>query len=204
MTQVEKGALMAKRRRSHRKTQNRVQILAMILAGGGLLILGVVAILVLPRFNANAGSDSEPSAIPVQVNFAAPQLSLTDLQGKPVSLADYRGQVILINNWATWCPPCKAEMPTLKAYYEAHRNNNFTIIAIEAGEPVAEVTNFVSQYGLTFPVWPDPTNKSLAAFQNQGLPNSYVVDRTGTVRLAWTGAISRAMLEKYVTPLLEN
>jgi len=176
----------------------------MMLAGGGLLILGVVALLVLPKLNAGASSDSSLSAVPVQVNFASPDLSLTDLQGKQVSLADYRGQVILINNWATWCPPCKAEMPTLKEYYEAHRNKNFTIIAIEAGEPVAEVTNFVNQYGLPFPVWPDPANKSLDAFRNQNLPNSYVIDRTGTVRLAWTGAISREMLEKYVTPLLEN
>jgi cytochrome c biogenesis protein CcmG/thiol:disulfide interchange protein DsbE len=196
---------MARRRRSHNKAQSRLQIIAMMLAGGGLLILGVVALLVLPKLNAGASSESSlPSAVPVQVNFASPDLSMTDLQGKPVSLADYRGQVILINNWATWCPPCKAEMPTLKEYYEAHQNKNFTIIAIEAGEPAAEVTNFVNQYGLPFPVWPDPANKSLDAFRNQNLPNSYVVDRGGTVRLAWTGAISREMLEKYVTPLLEN
>ena len=109
-----------------------------------------------------------------------------------------------MNNWATWCPPCKAEMPTLQAYFEAHQAKGFTIIAIEGGEPVSEVADFVRQYGLSFPVWPDVNGKSMDAFRNLNLPNSYLIDREGTVRLAWTGAISRSILEEYVTPLLED
>jgi peroxiredoxin len=124
--------------------------------------------------------------------------------GNPVSLSQFSGQVMLVNNWAIWCPPCKAEMPVLQTYYDDHKERGFTIIAIEAGEPVADVQAFTKQYGLTFPVWPDPSTKALVAFRNSSLPSSYVIDRSGQVRYTWTGAISRDMLEKYVTPLMEE
>ena len=138
------------------------------------------------------------------VNYPAPELSLTDLQGKAVSLADFRGRVVLVNNWATWCPPCKAEMPTLQAYYEDHQEQGFDTVAIEAGEPAEEVAAFAREFRLSFPVWPDPDFVSQTSFKNDALPSSYVIDRQGQVRLAWVGPINRELLEQYVTPLLEE
>ncbi len=179
-------------------------MVALALIGAGLIILGAAAYIYLPEPNAAAVTSEVNSAMPLNVSYAAPELSLTDLQGSPVALADYRGTVVLVNNWATWCPPCKAEMPTLQAYYEKHQGQGFTIIAIEAGDPLAEVVNFIAEYGLTFPVWPDAAMKSISAFRNPGLPSSYVIDRSGTVRLAWAGAVSEEMLEEYVTPLLKE
>jgi cytochrome c biogenesis protein CcmG/thiol:disulfide interchange protein DsbE len=88
------------------------------------------------------------------------------------------------------------------AYYNEHKTEGFTIIAVEAGDPVDAVAPFVQSYNLEFPVWLDPNGASLRAFGNGSLPNSYVIDRSGTVRYAWTGEINKAMLEKYVTPLL--
>jgi peroxiredoxin len=164
----------------------------------------VGALLALPRLDSAARAGDSLSAVPAAVNYPAPDLALLDLQGAPVSLEDYRGSVVLVNNWATWCPPCKEEMPTLQAYFDEHRSQGFTIIAIEAGEPPDEVQAFVQDFGLTFPVWPDPTLQATAAFRNPGLPTSYVIDRQGAVRLAWAGAINRQMLEKHVTPLLEE
>jgi peroxiredoxin len=187
-----------------RKRSNQSQVLALALIGGGLLLLGTAALVLLPRPDTNAGTEALGLVIPAEVNFPAPHLELTDLQGAPVSLADFSGQVVLLNNWATWCPPCKAEMPTLQAYYEDYQAQGFTIVAIEAGEPRAEVADFVRSYGLTFPVWPDPTQMALSAFRNDALPSTYVIDRDGAIRLTWNGAITRQALEKYVTPLLEN
>lgn len=195
---------MVKQRRKQKIQKRRNNPLALLLMGSGLLILGMVAMALLSKPAKTAEAGDVRSAIPVEVNYPAPKLSLTDLEDKPVSLEDYRGTVVLVNNWATWCPPCKAEMPILQAYYEKHRKKGFTIIAIESGDPVPEVKKFVQDYGLTFPVWADLTMKSIAAFRNPGLPSSYVIDREGTVRLAWSGAISREVLEKYVTPLLEE
>jgi cytochrome c biogenesis protein CcmG, thiol:disulfide interchange protein DsbE len=182
----------------------RAALLPPLLVGVGLLILGLAAFIILPKPGSTTGNKDEIFAVPIAVEFSAPSLSLIDLQGNQVGLEDYRGQVILVNNWATWCPPCKAEMPTFEAFYQEHKEKGFTIVAIEAGQSQAEVVNFVNSYKLSFPVWLDAHNKALDAFRNQRLPNSYLIDRDGTVRLAWTGAISRQMLDKYVTLFLED
>jgi cytochrome c biogenesis protein CcmG, thiol:disulfide interchange protein DsbE len=95
-------------------------------------------------------------------------------------------------------------MPALQAFYDAHKDDGFVLIAIDAGDPFNDVEDFVHTYGLSFPVWLDPENQTLKAFKNYGLPNSYVIDKDGVVQLAWTGAISDTMLEKYVAPLLQE
>jgi len=183
-------------------------ILPIALIGAGLILLGVVAIILLARPGGTAGSTrltgSSPSAAPITVNFPAPELKLTDLKGNPVSLADQKGQWVLVNNWATWCPPCKAEMPTLQAFYDDHRDQNFMLIAIEAGEPVAQVAEYVEKNDLQITVWPDPEQKVYDAFKNISLPTSWLIDPLGQIRLTWVGAIDRETLEKYVTPLLEE
>jgi cytochrome c biogenesis protein CcmG/thiol:disulfide interchange protein DsbE len=192
------------RKKQHRRRQDNSALMAM---GVGLILIGIALFLFWPASKNDAAAQStsgEQSVAPAAVSFPAPQLSLKSVDGKNESLADYRQKVLLVNNWATWCPPCKAEMPTLEAYYEAHAVDGFMIVAIEAGEPQDTVSQFVQSYSLKFHVWLDPDNASLSAFRNQNLPNSYVIDRTGTVRYTWTGEISRAMLEKYVTPLLSQ
>lgn len=167
----------------------------------GLALIGAAVVtLATPKSESQAADLS--SVVPIEVHFVAPELSLQNLHGITESLSDYREDVVLVNNWATWCPPCKAEMPTLSAYYNEHSREGFTLIAIDAGEPVEEVSQFAQSYGLKFAVWLDPNGEALRAFGNGSLPNSYVIDRTGTVRYAWTGEINRTMLEKYVTPLL--
>ncbi len=171
----------------------------------GLFLIGFAFMaMVKPKAANNAASDegTSSSVVPFPVNYAAPELSLQNINGETEALADYRDKVVLVNNWATWCPPCKAEMPTLVAYHNAHIADGFTVIAVEAGEPADLVSQFADSFQMTFPVWLDPNGKSLRAFGNGTLPNSYVIDRTGTVRYAWTGEISQAMLEKYVTPLI--
>jgi peroxiredoxin len=95
-------------------------------------------------------------------------------------------------------------MPTLEAYYRAHAAEGFAVVAVDVGDPAAEVEHFVQAMDLTFPVWLDPQLAALAAFKYPGLPSSYVIDRAGTVRLAWTGAISQEMLDRHLTPLLES
>src|SRR5512140_2451936 len=176
----------------------------LLLATLGVAVLGGVGLYMLAIQHAGtAGQPTDFAAIPVAVNYAAPALSLTDLQGAAHSLADYRGQVVLVNLWATWCPPCQAEMPVLQRYFEQHRTDGFTVIAIEDGEPKSDVAAFIEQRSLTFPVWLDPQHQATDhAFKTQNLPTSFVIDRLGKVRLAWLGAIDKANLEKYVTPLI--
>jgi peroxiredoxin len=170
-----------------------------VLAGIGLVI---VALLLLPQKQGSPTTTESFSSVPAEVNFPAPELTLQNLNGETQSLSDFHGQVVLVNNWATWCPPCKAELPTLVSFYNDNAASGFVIIGIEGGEPADEVAPFVEKYQITYPIWLDPKNLSGQAFHNSALPNSYVIDRGGTVRLAWTGQISREMLDQYVLPLL--
>lgn len=189
---------------------NRKQNIFLMLVGSGLVLIAIAAFFTLRSaqgvFEA-APADAQianAQAVPIVVHFSAPDIRLTDLQGQPVAFSDYKGQVILYNAWATWCPPCKEEMPVLEAYYQLHKQDGFVVIAIEDGEPVDEVAAYVKEKDLTFPVWPDPKWVATEAFGINHLPTSYVIDRAGMARLTWVGAITREALEQYVTPLLKE
>jgi thiol-disulfide isomerase/thioredoxin len=172
------------------------------------IFLGLGSILIVASMYfvlRNLTVPTDLSAVPVQVNFPTPELTLKDIQGVSHSLQDYHGQVVLVNLWATWCPPCKQEMPTLQAFYDKHKEDGFVIIAINDGDPTADVLQFVKDYGLTFPVWLDPTYVATErAFNAPNLPTSFVIARDGTIRLSWIGAISSRMLDKYVAPLIRE
>ncbi len=187
------------RKKSRKRASGSVSFLVI----GAVFLIGAAAIIALSANNDKKRQNNDAYILPpASLNVPAPNLTLTDLQGNTVSLSDYLGKVVLVNNWATWCPPCLAEIPELQAYYNDHSDENFVLIGIEAGEPVSEVAAFVKSHGLTYPIWPDPQTKAVAAFRNGNLPSSYVIDASGTIRYAWSGQINQPTLEKYVTPLL--
>ena len=175
------------------------KLLPFLLLGLGLILIAVSVYFILR----GPSPQTDLSVVPARVNFPAPELTLTDIQGISRSLADYRGQVVLVNLWATWCVPCKEEMPVLQTFYEDYRDRGFVVIAINDGDLAADVRVFVNDYELTFPVWLDPTYIATEeAFHTLNLPASFVIDRQGTIQLAWVGRISSKMLEQYVTPLI--
>ncbi|MGZ9236181.1 MAG: peroxiredoxin family protein [Anaerolineales bacterium] len=169
-----------------------------------LLILGVALIATSAYFIVqDIPAQTDVLTVPVKVNYPAPTLTLLDTQGISRSLTDYRGQVVLVNLWATWCPPCKDEMPAFQSFYEKYRDRGFVVIAVNDGDPAADVLQFVEDYRLTFPVWLDPTYIATEqAFKTLNLPSSFVIDRTGTVQLQWVGGVTLKTLEKYISPLI--
>jgi thiol-disulfide isomerase/thioredoxin len=175
---------------------------AMTMIGVGLVILGLLSFVYLDSSNSQAAAESDFSTIPVDVDYAAPDLQLHDINGSAVSLDMYRGKVVLVNLWATWCPPCKAEMPTLQSFYQEYKDTGFTIIAIDDGETIDLVKPFVGEYGLTFQIWLDEGYVTEKTFGTTNLPSSWVIDRAGKVRLSWVGAVSSRMLEKYVPAII--
>jgi len=198
---------MAKYTKNQRRQSKGKSPLPLILIGVGLIAIAVAFVFLIPKkddVTSAAASGEIPASIPGQMDYPAPKLTLTNMQDQTVSLADYRGQWLLVNNWATWCPPCRAEMPELNAYYEAHKDEGFVLVAISSGDTKAQIADFAQEYGLSIPMWQDPTSASLRAFHMDYLPSSFVIDPSGTVRLAWTGAVSRETLEEYVTPLLQQ
>lgn len=178
------------------------RLIAMTMIGFGFLALGISFILLTDPYT--LASKQDFSTVPVQVDFPAPELNLTTLNGEPAALSDYLGRVVLVNLWATWCPPCREEMPTLQAFYEKYQSDGFVLIAIDQGETSELVVPFVKEFGLTFPVWLDIDSEAGIAFQTMNLPSSYVIDRNGRVRLMWIGGISKRNLEKYVPDVIKE
>jgi len=183
------------------ESPSRVRILAMMMVGIGLLATGAMFVMLLDQRDASA---QDFSAVPAKVNFPAPELNLQDLSGEQVALSDYRGSVVLVNLWATWCPPCREEMPTLQTFYEKYKEYGFVLIAIDQEETSDVVQPFVEEFGLTFPIWLDLDYLAQQQFHTANLPSSYVVDREGVVRLMWIGGISKKNLEKFVPDIIRE
>ncbi len=129
--------------------------------------------------------------LPVEVGSAAPEVHATDLRGNPVKLSELRGQVVLLNIWATWCGPCRQEMPSMERLYTQLRGEGLRIIAvsIDAGEGQVDpdghaggdVAGFVSDFGLTFDIWRDPSAQIGRDYRTTGVPESFLVDRDGRI-----------------------
>ncbi|HKT33339.1 MAG TPA: TlpA family protein disulfide reductase [Nitrospira sp.] len=121
------------------------------------------------------------SRVPV-VGTPAEDFQLVDLKGRTQSLNDYRGKVVLLNFWATWCKPCTTEMPAMQATYDKLADKGFVVLAINELEDEAKVREHIKQYGHTFPVLMDRDNKVANQFGVYGLPVSFFIDQRGVVR----------------------
>lgn len=106
--------------------------------------------------------------------------TLSDLQGKAWHLADLRGKVVLVNFWATWCPPCRKEMPDLQALYDKYKEQGFVVLSI-SDEATANVVPFIKERNISYPVLLDPGRKVNELYQVEGIPKSFVYDREGNL-----------------------
>ena len=132
----------------------------------------------------------------------APDLRLESLDGRQVSLADYAGQVVLLNFWATWCPPCKEEIPAIERAYVAHRDEGFMVLGINEGEALEIVQTFASELGITYPVLIDKRGDVAAQYRRRGLPLTLIVGRDGVIQVRHEGYLTAGQLDKYLSGLL--
>jgi peroxiredoxin len=126
-----------------------------------------------PQFAAAMAKLEQDDARRQKVDF-----TLTDLQGKSWRLSDLHGQVVLVNFWATWCPPCRKEMPDLQELYDKFKDQGFVVLAI-SDEEAAKVAPFIAERKISYPVVLDPGRKVNDLFETEGIPKSYVYDRSG-------------------------
>ena len=116
------------------------------------------------------------------VGTTAEDFRLVDLEGKQQSLSQYRGKVVLVNFWATWCKPCTTEMPAMQSIYDRLHDKGFVVLAINELEDDAKVREHIKQHGHTFPVLMDRDNKVANQFGVFGLPVSVFIDERGVVQ----------------------
>lgn len=175
--------------------RKRKETISKILIGFGLvIILAVLFVLV---------GNKPVNVRPPVIGQPMSNISLKSLDGKQVNLADYKGKPVLINTWATWCPPCKAEMPAIEAFYQAHKGEGFTVLAINDGESQSQVQGFITQRKFTFPVLLDPNMAVLNGMGIDSFPTSILVGRDGIVKGIHIGMFTEDQLNQEVGAILK-
>jgi peroxiredoxin len=132
----------------------------------------------------------------------ARDFTLESLDGTRVFLSDYRGQVVLVNFWATWCPPCQEEIPDLEAAYQAHRHDGLVILGIDVEEPAPLIESFLDDVEMTYPILLDQTAKVYREYRAPGLPMTLVLDREGVIQVRHPGYLSAEQLAGYLDQVL--
>lgn len=137
----------------------------------------------------------------VEQGYTAPDFELKDIEGQPVRLSDYQGQVVVINFWAIWCGYCRTEMPVLQAAYDRYQDSGFVVLAVDIMDRKNSVIEYVREAGLTFPVLLDDRGEVSSQYQVRGLPTSFFVDRNGVIQETHIGPIDEAGMEDILAQL---
>jgi cytochrome c biogenesis protein CcmG/thiol:disulfide interchange protein DsbE len=135
---------------------------------------------------------------------ATPEISLPTLDGRTFRLSEQLGKPVIVNFWATWCPPCRTELPAFEEVYKNHRNEGLVIVGVDIAEPQDVVTKFVADMGLTFHIALDSDGEALALYRVQGLPTTLFIGRDGTIRdMTVGGPLTKAAIESKVIDLMK-
>ncbi len=159
-------------------------------------------------------ASSEPTEIPElgtavskiapEIGAQAPDFALRDLRGNEVRLSEYRGRTVLLTFWATWCGPCRLEMPAFEDRYQELKGDNFIVLGVNYDEPVEDVRAFGDELGLSFPLLLDPGGSVQRLYRIRGYPSSIFVDPQGVVRIVHLGLITEGQLRDYLVELGYN
>jgi peroxiredoxin len=166
-----------------------------------ILTAGAVWIAISADTTNATGKTSAP-----QAGFAAPDFTLQTTDGEEYTLSELKGNAVLVNLWATWCPPCRAEMPAIEKMYQEYKDRGLVVLAVNMTyqDDLANVAPFIQDYGLTFPVLLEETGAVGAAYQLRSLPSSYFIDRAGIIReVVIGGPMSEALLRTRIEQILK-
>ncbi len=171
-------------------------------------MVGVVALLGLLTYGLVASDPDRgfDDALARGDTIEAPEFNLDRLSGEgKESLADYRGEVVVLNAWASWCKPCRKESPLLQRWHERmQRDGAGTVLGIDALDATADARDFVREYGLTYPMARDPEGGSLIDYGVIGYPETFVIDRKGQIVALRRGEVDERWMRENVAPLLDR
>ena len=166
------------------------------LSAGTLILVGLDPSWLL---NQPEGSSGSQPVIP-EVNQAAPDFALTTLTGESVRLSELKGRVVAVNFWATWCGPCRLEMPLLQTYADRYPQD-LTVLAVNDAEPIEKVQPYVDDLGLSFPILLDEKELVTRLYRVRGFPTTIFIDRDGKIRYQHLGLLMEDQLRGYLTEL---
>ena len=168
-----------------------------------ILLLGLAWIFI----SADRSGTSTAGQIPApQQGFLAPDFELKTPTGESVKLSDLRGQAVLVNLWATWCPPCRAEMQTIETIYNEYKDQGFVVLAVNMTyqDNQFDIMPFVTEQGLTFPILLDETGDMANAYQLKSLPSTFFIGRDGIIHeVVIGGPMAEALLRTRVEDILK-
>jgi peroxiredoxin len=165
----------------------------------GVLAAAIAALVLYAYFSGGQGATTGPASL---AGHAAPSFPVVDLAGRPAALRDYAGKVVLMNLWATWCPPCRAEMPDLQRLYQAERKRGLVVLGVDQGEAPARAAAFATSLGVHYPMLADEAQQYGRVYAALGLPTTIVIDRSGKVVQGFDGALTFDQMRSAVAPLL--
>ena len=139
-----------------------------------------------------------------QVGNLAPDFQLDNLDGKPVALSDLKGKPVLLNFWATWCPPCRDEMPYIQEIYEEWSGKGLELLAVNMGDSSSKVKRFLENYNLSFPVLLDTKQTVAQKYNIRGIPATFFIDENGIIQVVKVGAfVDKQEIEKSLSQIIE-
>jgi peroxiredoxin len=167
--------------------------------------------LCLLMFSAQAAEPEQAlghQLIALPETLPAPDFTLKDVHGKPFSLKDYRGKVVLLNFWATWCPPCRREMPSMERLHQKLKGKDFVVLALNQKEGDDQIFIFTGEIGmdLTIPILFDKDSSVSSAYGVPGLPTTYLIDKKGNIRFRAIGGrdFDHPEVEKQILQLMKE
>jgi cytochrome c biogenesis protein CcmG/thiol:disulfide interchange protein DsbE len=192
----------------------------MVLLVGGLFLLGMaLALLLFGNPFGNDASSKEPADLPqvpaaaavnprtgvidpVVIGDQALDFTLPDVDGNEIALSSLTGKPVIINFWATWCPPCRLEMPELQEAFEAYQDQGLVVLVVNQQEQAEDVRAFFDEMGFTYTPLMDSKGEVGRAYGVVGLPSTFFVDRSGTISAVHRGIISREQIDSYLAEIL--
>ncbi len=162
-------------------------------ARSGRVVLILLAIVIFGLLTVQACTPSSASG--VSVGEPAPDFTLVDLDGNQVSLSDFRGEAVFLNFWATWCPPCRAEMPEIEALYQDYKDKDVVVIGIDIRETREEVLQYIQEGGYSWTFVLDTIGEVTTSYEVPAIPTSFFIDGDGIIRAVRIGAMTKRVME---------
>jgi cytochrome c biogenesis protein CcmG/thiol:disulfide interchange protein DsbE len=161
------------------------------IAIAGLVIVGFLGVLVWGMLNKQPITGLSGVTM---VNRPAPDFILTTFKGTTISLEDLRGKPVVINFWASWCPPCRIEAPLIERTWRVYKNRGLIFLGVNIQDRKQDALNYIREFDITYPNGPDPTGEISIDYGVSGLPVTFFVARDGEIVRRWVGAIERSVL----------